>query len=90
MKYNGIESELRVITNSTVNSSIHDRWIVSKNSCFNVPSPDVVYRGQYSEVKNTDSKPPFENWWETALDIVSNWNQVKKAMDEFQNKKKPT
>jgi hypothetical protein len=63
MKNNQTFCELRVIVDSKLKSSIHDRWIVSKNNSFNIPSPDVVARGQYSEVKKTDNTPPFDDWW---------------------------
>ncbi|MFL6328460.1 MAG: hypothetical protein ACJ71I_13405, partial [Nitrososphaeraceae archaeon] len=62
MKNNQTFCELRVIVDSKLKSSIHDRWIVSKNNSFNIPSPDVVARGQYSEVKKTDNTPPFDDW----------------------------
>jgi hypothetical protein len=47
-----IASELRVMVDSKLKSSIHDRWILSRNACFNIPSPDIIARGQYSETKN--------------------------------------
>jgi superfamily I DNA and/or RNA helicase/very-short-patch-repair endonuclease len=89
MNNNGFECELRVITNPKIYSNIHDRWIMSKNICFNVPSTDVVERGQYSEVIKTDTKPPFGIWWDSALDLMIDWNKVNEAADEIRNKKKP-
>jgi hypothetical protein len=55
-----VNCELKVIAYNQLNSSIDDRWIISKNKCFNIPSPDVIARGQYSEVKSTLNRPPFE------------------------------
>ncbi len=55
-----IVSELRVMVDPKLKSSIHDRWILSKEACFNIPSPDIVARGQYSEIKNTTNRPPFD------------------------------
>ncbi len=43
---------------------------------FNLPSPDIVTRGQYSEIKQTTSRPPFEQWWINSLDIVTDWNEI--------------
>ena len=37
-----IASELKVMINSKLKSPIHDRWILSKNACFNIPSPDII------------------------------------------------
>lgn len=78
MKNKGVTCELRVITDSKLKSSIHDRWILSKNSCFNIPSPDTVARGQYSEIKATENRPPFDDWWARSRDIINNWNEIQK------------
>ena len=37
-----IISELTVMVDPKLKSSIHDRWILSKEACFNIPSPDIV------------------------------------------------
>src|SRR5919197_6164823 len=58
------------MVDSKLKSSIHDRWIISKNASFNIPSPDVVTRGQYSEVKKTGNITPFDDWWNNRLDII--------------------
>ena len=47
----------------------HDRFIISKNACFNVPSIDTVLRGMYSEINETPNRPPFESWWEKVTPI---------------------
>ncbi len=78
MKNNQVTCELRVITDSKLKSSIHDRWIISKNNSFNIPSPDTIARGQYSEIKSTENRPPFEEWWNKSLDIIANWNDIEK------------
>jgi len=80
MKHKGVSSELRVITESKLKSSIHDRWISSKNKCFNIPSPDIMARGQYSEIKSTENRPPFNKWWEESKDIIQDWNEIKELM----------
>jgi len=76
MKSKNIICELRVITDKKVISSIHDRWIISKNCCFNVPSTDTILRGQYSEIKKTSNKPPFMEWWKKSKDIITDWNEM--------------
>lgn len=65
----GIKCELRVITDNKLKADIHDRWIISKNLCHNVPSTDTIVRGQYSEVKRTTNVPPFDEWWDKSEDI---------------------
>ncbi|OGS22167.1 MAG: hypothetical protein A3J83_03685 [Elusimicrobia bacterium RIFOXYA2_FULL_40_6] len=64
-----VKIELKVITDHKLNSCIHDRWIISKNACYNTPSTDTVARGQYSEVKRTTNFPPFDEWWKASKDI---------------------
>ncbi|OGS32429.1 MAG: hypothetical protein A2474_04200 [Elusimicrobia bacterium RIFOXYC2_FULL_34_12] len=69
LQNNNITCELRVISDNKIKSSIHDRWLISAVSCFNVPSTDTLARGQYSEIKKTPNKPPFEKWWNESTDI---------------------
>lgn len=76
LKNDEIVCELRVITNRELKSSIHDRWIISKHKCFNIPSTDTVAIGQYSEIQITENRPPFEQWWSQSLDIIEDWNKI--------------
>ena len=80
LKNKEISCELRVIVDKKIKSSIHDRWIISENRCFNIPSPDVMARGQYSEIKSTNNQPPFEDWWNKSKDIINEWNDIKNNM----------
>jgi hypothetical protein len=52
------------------------KQIISKNNSFNIPSPDVISRGQYSEVKKTENITPFNEWWNNSLDIIDDWNRI--------------
>lgn len=70
LRNNNIVCELRVISDNKIKSSIHDKWLISAGSCFNVPSTDTLARGQYSEIKKTPNKPPFEKWWNESINIV--------------------
>lgn len=72
----GICSELRVIVAGNIKNSIHDRWIMGDSVVYNIPSADVVARGQYSEIKKTIERPPVNEWWEQSLDIIDDWNKV--------------
>ncbi|PKM92923.1 MAG: hypothetical protein CVU80_00780, partial [Elusimicrobia bacterium HGW-Elusimicrobia-4] len=67
---NNVKCELRVLSDNKIKSVIHDRWLISAGSCFNVPSTDTLARGQYSEIKKTPNKPPFEKWWNKSTDIA--------------------
>jgi hypothetical protein len=70
--------EMRVIVDPKLKSYIHDRWIISKNSCFNLPSVDTIARGQFSEIKTTQNIPPFQEWWNMSKDIINDWNEVQR------------
>ncbi|MFH1367939.1 MAG: DUF262 domain-containing protein [Elusimicrobiota bacterium] len=80
LKNRDITCGLRIICDNKTKSSIHDRWIITKNSCFNLPSPDVIARGQYSEINKTTSIPPFDEWWKNSLDIIQDWNNIKEQI----------
>ncbi len=69
LKSYGVECELRVIIDNKLNANIHDRWIISENMCYNMPSTDTIARGQYSEVKRTANFPPFDEWWGKSKDV---------------------
>lgn len=77
-KNKGIKAELRVIVDSELKDRIHDRWIITKGQCFNIPSPDTIERGQFSEIKKTDNRPPFQDWWSNTKDIILEWDEIAK------------
>ena len=64
LRAQGITAEWRILKDFA-----HDRWIMSANACYNVPSIDTVLRGQPSEILETPNRPPFEEWWEEATPI---------------------
>ena len=80
MKTRGVTTELRVMDHK-VEEDMHDRWVLSKRKNFNIPSPDIVARGQYSEVKETTSKPPFAEWWAASKDIINDWDNIKRPRE---------
>jgi len=84
MNNQGVDCELRVITDKGISSKIHDRWILSKYVNFNIPSPDVVSRGQYSEVKKTEVSFPFDDMWNKGYDIIARWNDIERSIKEYQ------
>lgn len=79
MKNYGKTIEMRVIVDSKIKQSFHDRWIISKNICYNVPSIDVAMRTQIAEFKVTENRPPFEDWWNNSLDIIKDWDKINNA-----------
>jgi hypothetical protein len=80
MKSRQITVELRVLCDKTILNTIHDRWILSKDSIYNIPPIDTIYQGQYSELKRTTNKPPFKEWWSQGLDILTDWDKITKCL----------
>lgn len=80
LKNKGMKVELRVITDARLKAQIHDRWIITNGQCFNLPSADTLARGQYSEIKKTNNRPPFDEWWGKSKDIISEWDSIKNTI----------
>lgn len=75
-----VNIEMKVIVEKKIKSMIHDRWFITEGKIFNIPSTDTMAVGQYSEIKETENCPPFEEWWDTCLDIVYDWNEINKSI----------
>ena len=77
----GINCELKVIIDPKIKSLIHDRFIISKYDSYNIPSPDVIARGQLSEISKSGNSESllgqFNNLWEKSKDIIQDWNEIK-------------
>jgi len=73
--------ELRVIVDIKKKSLIHDRFIISKYDSYNIPSPDIIARGQPSEISKSQNKSKlneeFRKLWEDSKDIINEWNTIK-------------
>ncbi len=76
LRTRNIMSELRVICDKRLLNNIHDRWIISENVCYNIPPVNSMLKGQYSELKQTANRPPFNEWWSKAQDIVAEWSSI--------------
>ncbi len=72
----GISVEMKVICDKDVLNSIHGRWIMSEDLCYNLPPVNSIFQGQYDEMKRTENRPPFEQWWKGALPLLENYEQI--------------
>jgi len=85
MSNRNINCELRVITDSKIKSSIHDRFIITKYDSYNIPSPDTIARGQLSEISKSKNKEElkkeFDSLWNNSKEIIQDWNEIKKGME---------
>lgn len=82
MKTRQITAELRVLCSKEILNDIHDRWIASENSVYNIPPVDTIFQGQYSEMKKTENRPPFEEWWSNGLDIIDQWQEIVRQIEK--------
>jgi hypothetical protein len=65
MKNRGISAEWRILDPIPT----HDRYIVTKDAAWNVPPVNTLYKGDFSEILKTTTKPPFEAWWKKAVEL---------------------
>jgi hypothetical protein len=64
VRQKGIVAEWR-----TLLAFAHDRFIITKDACYNVPPINSLLKGSYSEILETPNRPPFDEWWEKASPI---------------------
>jgi len=48
---------------------VHDRFIISRDSCHNVPPVKALFSGAWSEINPAAGRPPFDHWWARAKNI---------------------
>ena len=89
MKNKGIDCQLRVIVDKDLHYELHDRIIEGKNIVYNIPSAKQVDKGQYSEIKKTPNRPPFDEWWnnDKNLDLIKDWDELDQKISEQKLKK---
>jgi hypothetical protein len=79
LKSEGVDCQMRVIVDREIKTEIHDRYVISRNVTFNVPSVDTAEIGQFSEIKKSTISLPFDRWWSNSLDIFSQWNEIRNS-----------
>lgn len=76
MVNDNISCQMKVIVDNKLKGSIHGRWLMTRNDCFNFQSVDTVARGSYDDIRGGATKPPFDEWWNESLDIIEDWNKI--------------
>lgn len=66
MKNGGISAEWRILDPMPT----HDRYIITKDAAWNVPPVNTLYKGDFSEILKTTTKPPYEGWWKKAVELA--------------------
>jgi hypothetical protein len=49
---------------------LHDRYVLTGHACYNVPPVRTIFQGGWSDVTLTNTRPPFDKWWEQATPIL--------------------
>ena len=80
LKTRNINITLRVLCDKEGLNSIHDRYLITSDMNFLLPSPDVVKRGQYASITGINQHFPFEKYWDVSLDIIQDWNKIKEHL----------
>jgi hypothetical protein len=79
-----ITCELRIIIDTKMRNLIHDRFLISKYDSYNIPSPDIIARGQLSEISKSQNSgilhEEFNKLWEDSKDIINDWNTIKEQI----------
>jgi len=81
LNYRAINIEIRVIIDSELKNSLHDRWLIIDSLTYNIPSTDTLGAGQFSEITKTDSFIPFDDWWSKSLDLITDWNKIEQSIN---------
>ena len=92
---NDISLSFKIITNRDTHRDTHNRYILSSNVGFDVPSIDAIQKGQDSTINPLEpkilehKKEVFLKNWENeqVLDIVKDWQKVSKFLEENGNAK---
>ncbi len=84
----GITCEMQVIMTKDLHRQMHDRFMIAENVTYNVPSPTTVNLGQYSEIRKSTSKVPFDDWWNSSesIDILQNWGKIKEKREQIKRR----
>ncbi|NIQ07192.1 MAG: hypothetical protein GWO20_16125, partial [Candidatus Korarchaeota archaeon] len=71
---------LRVLTNKSLLQEIHDRWILSETTSWNVPPLNSIFQNQAAEIHRSKGAIPFEDWWKQGKDILEEWNTIQSVL----------
>jgi hypothetical protein len=85
----GIGSELRIICDSSLAQNIHGRYIYSEDDThqlikMQLPPLNSLRANQWDTILTDVSEiPPFQDFWESGLDIERAWNDIERIMRQY-------
>jgi len=89
----GIESQLRIICDSTIANRIHGRYIYSEDEqdrpvSIKLPPINSLKANQWDTILTDVSEiPSFEEFWNNGLDIESSWNEIRPRLEEYRQRR---
>ena len=81
-----ITLEMRIVAAKNGYDNIaHDRYMLGDNVKYNTVSFVMLQKGRFSEIKETKSEIPFDQYWDdkNSLDLESDWDKIIKHGDDI-------
>lgn len=88
LTYN-IESQLRIICDSSIIRRVHGRYIYSEDEnkehlYIKLPPLNSLKANQWDTILTDASEiPSFQEFWDSGLDIQSSWNEIKTELNRY-------
>lgn len=64
-----IQADIRVITNTNILKTLHDRYIISDNIAFKILPVGSLIKGQYGSLSIDENFPDFKALWDSANEL---------------------
>ncbi|MCE2507514.1 MAG: hypothetical protein J4F36_13825 [Nitrosopumilaceae archaeon] len=80
LQKSGINLEMKIVTTKEGHNKIaYDRYLIGENVKFNVMPFTLLQKGRFSEIKKTENKIPFNEYWNDSdsYDLITDWDKIK-------------
>lgn len=90
-----IESQLRVICDTSIASRVHGRYIYTEDEqnepvFIKLPPLNSLRANQWDTIlTNASEIPPFQEFWDNGLDIQHDWNKINRKVSEHCQRRVP-
>lgn len=90
-----IESQLRIICESSIANRVHGRYIYTKDEqnepvSIKLPPLNSLRANQWDTIlTDTAEIPSFQEFWDNGLDIQHAWNDIKRKVNEYCQRRAP-
>jgi hypothetical protein len=95
IRTHNIESQLRIICDSTVVNRVHGRYIYTEDEqnepvSIKLPPLNSLKANQWDTIlTDTSEIPSFQEYWNSGLDIQNAWNEVRSRVNEYCQRRAP-